>query len=275
MRITENIEKAADLIRAADGLVVTAGAGIGVDSGLPDFRGQQGFWKAYPALRRQGLYFEDVANPATFVDAPRLTWGFYGHRLQLYRSAVPHEGFKILLDLAADMTHGAFVYTSNVDGQFQKAGFSDDRIVECHGSIHYLQCLNNCTSEIWSAEGLVVDVDADACLLRIPLPTCRHCGHLARPNILMFGDWSWIPDRTDKQKANFEAWRRSVQRPVVIEIGAGVDLPTIRHKGTSLRVPMIRINPCAAEVTGPENVGLPLGAREALQRIAVVLGLST
>ena len=51
------IEQAASLIKDADGLLITAGAGMGVDSGLPDFRGREGFWRAYPALGR--------ANPSS------------------------------------------------------------------------------------------------------------------------------------------------------------------------------------------------------------------
>lgn len=76
----------ADWIRNADGLLITAGAGIGIDSGLPDFRGTEGFWSAYPALRAEGLAFTDIANPAAFQRDARLAWGFYGHRLSLYRS---------------------------------------------------------------------------------------------------------------------------------------------------------------------------------------------
>ena len=49
---------AAELISQADALVVTAGAGMGVDSGLPDFRGTEGFWKAYPALGREQMDFQ-------------------------------------------------------------------------------------------------------------------------------------------------------------------------------------------------------------------------
>ena len=90
------LRRAAELIRQADGLLVTAGAGMGVDSGLPDFRGTEGFWRAYPALGRAGLRFESIASPHTFESDPSLAWGFYGHRLNLYRRTVPHEGFSIL-----------------------------------------------------------------------------------------------------------------------------------------------------------------------------------
>lgn len=48
--MNDAFEESAALIAQADGLVVAAGAGMGVDSGLPDFRGREGFWRAYPAL---------------------------------------------------------------------------------------------------------------------------------------------------------------------------------------------------------------------------------
>ena len=74
---------AAHLIDEADSLVICAGAGIGVDPGLPDFRGPGGFWQAYPALGRARIRFEEIASPAAFKQHPTLAWGFYGHRLRL------------------------------------------------------------------------------------------------------------------------------------------------------------------------------------------------
>src|SRR5215470_10752216 len=135
-----SIERAAAAIRGAEALLVTAGAGMGVDSGLPDFRGAQGFWRAYPPYQKLGLHFEDVANPRWFRDDPGLAWGFYGHRFQLYRATRPHAGFAILRRWADRMLQGAFVFTSNVDGHFQRAGFDEERVVECHGSINWMQC---------------------------------------------------------------------------------------------------------------------------------------
>src|SRR5436189_6030379 len=93
----EAVKVAAEAIADADALLITAGAGMGVDSGLPDFRGTEGFWRAYPAFAKLGLQFQQLANPAWFRRDPALAWGFYGHRLRLYRDSVPHEGFAILL----------------------------------------------------------------------------------------------------------------------------------------------------------------------------------
>src|SRR5215471_13880662 len=110
-----SIERAAAAIRGAEALLFTAGAGMGVDSGLPDFRGAQGFWKAYPPYARLGLEFSAMANPRWFRTDPPFAWGFYGHRMNLYRAVQPHAGFTILKRWANRMPQGAFVVTSNVD----------------------------------------------------------------------------------------------------------------------------------------------------------------
>lgn len=260
-----DLESAAAWIAAADSIVITAGAGMGIDSGLPDFRGPEGFWKAYPALGKRRMQFTDIANPAAFRTLPRLAWGFYGHRMQLYRDTMPHEGFVLLQKWAATKPHGAFVYTSNVDGQFQKAGFTEDRLIECHGSIHHLQCLSPCSHHIQTADHLTTTVDSRTCQWLGDIPVCPDCGGLARPNILMFDDWEWLPLRLQAQQANFREW--PAQRPVVIELGAGTIIPSVRHFGESLGAPLIRINPREPETKRPQAVGLPMGALEALQAI--------
>ncbi len=262
--------RCADLIRAADGLLIGAGAGMGVDSGLPDFRGDHGFWNAYPALGRAKIAFYDVASPATFESDPRLAWGFYGHRLQLYRSTTPHAGFGILQEIGARLRHGAFVFTSNVDGHFQAAGFDPDRIDECHGSIHHLQCLDACAPAIWPAD-LLPEVDADACRLTSDLPRCLVCDGIARPNILMFGDWNWVKRRELTQARNYANWRAKVESLVVIELGAGTDIPSVRSFCERQGGPIIRINPREPSVGRRAGVGLPMGALKALRGIRAAL----
>jgi NAD-dependent SIR2 family protein deacetylase len=123
------LQQAARAIASAEALLIAAGAGMGVDSGLPDFRGDHGFWRAYPPYQKLGLRFTALANPRWFDKDPALAWGFYGHRLNLYRNTQPHAGFGILRSWARRMKHGAFIFTSNVDGQFQRAGFDPDRIL--------------------------------------------------------------------------------------------------------------------------------------------------
>jgi NAD-dependent SIR2 family protein deacetylase len=266
------IGRAARLVAEAEALVVCAGAGMGVDSGLPDFRGDEGFWRAYPPFQRLGLSFVDLANPSWFQRDPALAWGFYGHRLGLYRRTVPHAGFGILLGWARAKVGGAFVFTSNVDGQFQLAGFEGDRIEECHGSIHHLQCRGPCTRSIWPAAGTEVAVDEESMRASPPLPSCPSCGETARPNILMFGDYGFVPDRQEEQSRRFEGWldENRSRRLVVVELGAGRAVPTVRITSEELvarrRAALVRINPREPAVPRGQ-VSLPLGSREALARI--------
>lgn len=269
---TTAIARAARLIAAADGLLITAGAGLGVDSGLPDFRGREGFWQAYPALARARIDFEEAACPDTFRRDAHLGWGFYGHRLALYRRTVPHAGFAILQRWAEGLPAGAFVFTSNVDGQFARAGFAADRICEIHGSIHHLQCLEPCCERIWPADAVLPEVDEEHCRLISELPHCPRCGQLARPNILMFGDWGWVAERTRRQQARLEAWLREVERLVVIELGAGTHIPTVRWFGEGQGVPLIRINPTESEVGSALGVGIRAGALAALTAIDGAIG---
>lgn len=255
----------------ADGLLITAGAGMGVDSGLPDFRGTEGFWRAYPALAQAHIRFESIAAPQAFETDPRLAWGFYGHRLNLYRHTLPHDGFRFLVDLADQMPNGAFVFTSNVDGQFQKAGFRDREICEVHGSIHRMQCMQGCAGDIWSAQDFRPIVDEARCLLTSELPICPHCGGLARPNILMFGDSGWLNFRERIQNLAMKKWLEKVERPVVIELGSGTAIPTVRMMGQSIDAPMIRVNAREAQVTRSYDVSLPMGALEGLRGIEAAL----
>jgi NAD-dependent SIR2 family protein deacetylase len=260
--------KARDAIAQADGLLITAGAGMGVDSGLPDFRGSVGFWEAYPALARARIGFSSIANPGAFESNPKRAWGFYGHRLNLYRETIPHEGFHILQELSQHMEHGAFVFTSNVDGQFQKAGYKPRRVVEVHGSIHHLQCQSGCLSDIWSANDFLPVVDDENCELLSDYPTCPHCGGIARPNILMFGDWHWLDHRAKIQRAAMLEWSNAVERLVVIEIGAGTNIPTVRNLGDNVSGTLIRINPREPESSHTNAISIKLGGLEALQGIA-------
>jgi len=269
--LEKSLDRAAEAIASAEALLTTAGAGIGVDSGLPDFRGNEGFWRAYPPLRKLGISFMDMANPIWFKRDPELAWGFYGHRLGLYRATEPHDGFRILRRWGDGCRNGSFVFTSNVDGQFQRAGFNPDHILECHGSIHHLQCLKHC-GEITRADPFEVMVDDETFRAAPPLPSCPVCGALARPNVLMFGDWGWLPERTSAQEQRFADWVAHLgDAPLVIlEIGAGTAVPTVRMTSEQIAhrpgATLIRIN--VREPQAPRNhIGIAMGGLEALTQV--------
>jgi NAD-dependent SIR2 family protein deacetylase len=272
----EALERAAELIADADALLVAAGAGMGVDSGLPDFRGDAGFWAAYPPYRKLGLTLIDIANHELFERDPHLVWGFYGHRRNLYRATAPHRGFALLRGFAERVPGGVFVYTSNVDGHFQKAGFDDERIVECHGALDFNQCMRACGVGVFPAGPETVEIDETCMRALDPLPTCPHCGALARPNIVLFGDWKWAGERTDAQSQRLSEWLAALEgaRVVAIECGAGTAIPAVRlfcerkvgAQSLRPRGTLIRINPLEPQVP-PGHLGFAGGALAVLEAI--------
>lgn len=258
--------------------MITAGAGMGVDSGLPDYRGNQGLWRAYPRLQHLGLSFEEMATPVWFEENPRMAWAFYGHRRQLYGETLPHRGYSLLKEWGEAMPGGSFVFTSNVDGHFQRAGFGADRVVECHGSIHRNQCSAPCHDAVWQDTRDDLDIDLEQLEARGRLPTCPECANISRPNVLMFNDWSWISDVTAAQIKGYGAWigrlRSARARVAIVELGAGTRLPTIRYESERLAAELygnlVRIN--LREPQGPEGtIKIQLPALEALERIDAVL----
>ncbi len=263
------VARAAEAIASAEALLVGAGAGMGVDSGLPDFRGDRGFWQAYPPLAKLGIRFVEMANPRWFADDPALAWGFYGHRLNLYRATKPHAGFELLRRWGEAMPGGVHAFTSNVDGQFQAAGYGTS-VVECHGSLLHLQCSRACGNAIWSAADLEIEVDEETFRAAEPFPSCPNCDAVARPNVLMFGDWGWIGDRTDRQETRYGSWLEALSKRsiAVVECGAGTSVPTVRLQceqvAAALGGTLIRINP--REPRGPAgSISIPAGALESLR----------
>lgn len=276
--MVSTLEQAAEIVEKSTAILIGAGAGMGVDSGLPDFRGDEGFWRAYPPMKKLGLSFSDLANPIWFSQEPYRAWGFYGHRRNLYNSTQPHAGFKVLHKWAAAKPGGGFVFTSNVDGHFQKSGFSNQQVVECHGAIDFDQCVSPCCDQIWEVDNQAIAVNPETFRATGQLPRCEHCGGGVRPNILMFGDGHWLPSRTEQQYQNYEAWlgENANAKIAIIELGAGTAIPTVRHQSEQIAerydAELVRINP--RESYGRNAVSIESGALAALTAIDKMLGSS-
>ena len=104
------------------------------------------------------------------------------------------------------------------------------------------------------------------------IPKCIRCGGVARPNILMFGDFSWLSDRTREQERRYDEFftEHRNARLVVVELGAGTAIPTIRYMGERMaatgKATLIRINPREAQVP-PGQISISAGAAEGLRGI--------
>jgi NAD-dependent deacetylase len=151
-------------------ITVLTGAGVSAASGIPTFRGAQGLWKHFRA--------EDLATPDAFASDPVLVWEWYDWRRQLVAKARPNRAHDVLAGWSRRFP-GFVLVTQNVDGLHERAG--TEPVVRLHGSIWELRCWNGCgrSPKSWR--------DDRAPLPSLP-PLCPHCGGLARPGVVWFGE---------------------------------------------------------------------------------------
>jgi NAD-dependent protein deacetylase/lipoamidase len=160
-------------VRDAERIVVLSGAGISTDSGIPDFRGPQGVWTKNPGAEKMATLQHYVADP----EVRRRAWK---SRLDTFaRQAEPNAGHRALVALERRGTLLALL-TQNVDGLHQAAGSSPDKIVEIHGTIREVVCLD-CGER----------APMERALARVRTgeedPPCRSCGGILKSATISFG----------------------------------------------------------------------------------------
>ena len=119
------------------------------------------------------------------------------------------------------------------------------------------------------------ELDTVACQIRNEPPLYPHCGGLARPNVMMFGDWGWTSVLVEQQRRRELHWRNMVDEALgtvaIVEIGAGTAITSVRYFCHELirqrGARLVRINPREFDVPSTSHVGIPLGSLEALERI--------
>lgn len=174
------IATAAELIGAAQRVVVLTGAGISTDSEIPDFRGPQGVWTKNPAAEKMATlqhYLEDV-------EVRKRAWK--GRRSSPVWYAEPNKGHRSLVRLE-ELAKLELLITQNIDGLHQAAGSDPDRIVEIHGSIREVVCM---TCSFRAAMQHALDrVDAGE-----EDPACLRCGGILKSSTISFGQSLVVAD---------------------------------------------------------------------------------
>jgi len=133
MNDSDSLEAARGWVEAARRIVVLAGAGISTDSGIPDFRGPQGVWTKNPAAEKLSTLQHYLADR----EVRKASWR--GRLESPAWSARPNAGHLALAGLERRGKLHALI-TQNIDGLHQKAGNSPERVIEVHGTIHYVTC---------------------------------------------------------------------------------------------------------------------------------------
>lgn len=146
-------------------MVVLTGAGISAESGMPTFRGEDGWWRNYRA--------EELATPEAFARDPKLVWEWYDMRRKIIHDTSPNPGHEIIAEMEQYFDNFQLI-TQNVDGLHQRAGSKN--IIELHGNLWRVRCIE---------ERKVFEFD-EVPLTEIP-PRCD-CGALIRPDVVWFGE---------------------------------------------------------------------------------------
>jgi NAD-dependent deacetylase len=170
--LESGIRELARRIRTRPRITVMTGAGVSAASGIPTFRGPGGLWREYRP--------EQLATAEAFARDPRLVWEWYAWRRELVAKAKPNRAHEVLAAWSRRSGGKRFtLITQNVDGLHERAG--TENVIRYHGSLWELQCWDGCSSspECWPDETVPFP--------ELP-PRCPHCGGLARPGVVWFGE---------------------------------------------------------------------------------------
>jgi len=228
------IEEAARVLHGAGLVLVTTGAGMSRESGIPTFRDAlTGLWARYDP--------EELATEAAFRRHPARVFGWYAWRRRLVHAVAPHAGYHALVALERLVPELAIV-TQNVDGLHRRAG--SRRVLELHGSLERFSCVD--ARHPFSADA-IPSPEADT---ECEPPGCPRCGSPVRPDVVWFGEM--LPERVAT-----EAWELAASCRAMLVVGTSglvhpaAQLPLIaRDAGATV----IEVNPDPTEVSAAAHI---------------------
>lgn len=204
MSITAAARLLTDTIRSKGKITVLTGAGVSAESGIPTFRGPEGFWTIGSREYRP----QEMATWAMFSQDPESVWAWYLYRMGLCQQAQPNNGHHALVSMESLLGDQFTLITQNVDNLHILAGNSLPRTFQIHGNLFQARCASACTdtpfplpgglSPKHKGEGLS---DRDRQWL-----TCPSCGNWIRPHVL------WFDESYNQHHYHFDSALETAQR---------------------------------------------------------------
>lgn len=242
----EGLTRAAESLAAARRVLVSSGAGMSRESGIPTFRdAMEGLWAQFDP--------QALATEEGFRAHPRRVWSWYAWRRHRVAEARPHPGYSALVELAA-LVPELIVATQNVDGLHAAAGSRD--VVELHGNITRVKCLDHGHPHDGPIPGDDREEEQDP-------PPCAVCGSPLRPDVVWFGEM--LPE-----EAVSRAWAAAQSCDVLLLVGtSGTVWPAaeLPHIAKDAGATVIEVNPERSELTAVADLFLPGQAGEVLPRL--------
>jgi NAD-dependent deacetylase len=192
-------------------VIVLTGAGVSAESGIPTFRGKEGYW----TIGSTEYHPQELATQRAFARMPWDVWAWYLYRRGVCRAAAPNPAHAAIVAWDAALGERFALVTQNVDGLHRRAGSPDARMHEIHGDIDLMRCARECTAARLPipeavpaiARGEVVP-DAIRAQLR-----CPSCGEMARPHVL------WFDEAYDEPRYHLNTVRALAARAALVVVG--------------------------------------------------------
>ena len=250
MSLDDGIRELARRLRrtANPRITVMTGAGVSAASGVPTFRGPGGLWRDFRP--------EELATAGAFARDPRLVWEWYAWRRELVARAHPNRAHAVLAEWSRRFERFTLI-TQNVDGLHERAGTRT--VVRYHGSLWELRCWDACAAspERWNDDAVP--------FAELP-PRCPHCGGLARPGVVWFGEG--IP--ADALRAASEAAScdlfLAIGTSAMVYPAAGLAAEAAARGAFT-----VEINPEATPATAAVDLAIPGPAEQVLDSVEDLL----
>jgi len=220
-------------------IVFLTGAGISAESGIPTFRGPEGYWR----VGSRNHHPTEMATAEAFAGMPDEVWRWYLYRRGVCRAAAPNAAHRALVELERRLGERFLLVTQNVDGLHLRAGQSPARTYQIHGNIDFCRCRDGCSPavrplppelpEAWPTERALADVER--ALLR-----CA-CGASLRPHVL------WFDESYDESLYRYRSALRAAEDAsalVVVGTSGATTLPARICEIVAARgAPMVVVDP--------------------------------
>lgn len=273
----EQIETAASYLNDAECVLIGAGAGLSTAAGLTysGKRFRDNFGEFIEIYGVQDMY------SAGFYPFPseEAMWGYWSKHTDMNRIAPPGLPlYKMLFELVKDKDY--FVLTTNVDHQFQKSGFSEDRIFATQGDYGKIQCKRGCHNKTYDAVKMFGQMNQARKECLIPsymVPKCPVCGGPMAMNLrcdqyfVEDEDWHKAAERYDEYLEHIKGYN-----VVLLELGVGFNTPIIirfpfeRMVREEKDVKLIRLNMDEAVIPasfGQRGIGINADIKKSLEDV--------
>ncbi len=180
----EKLERILRRVRGPGGRVVAlTGAGISAESGIPTFRGREGFW----VVGSRNYMPQEMATHEMFDRAPDEVWRWYLYRFGVCKDARPNAGHDALVRLERALGDRFTLITQNIDGLHRRAG--SQRVFCIHGDAAWVRCAADCGLGRVDLPPIVPRGDAPLTDAERKALTCPRCGGWLRPHVLWFDEY--------------------------------------------------------------------------------------